>query len=341
VPDVLSRRAFLGVLGAGLAAHPVAAQPGRLEEARREGKVVWYTPLAVKAAERVAKLFEQQHAGVKIEVHRSGAERLLQRLLQEAQAGIKNCDVFETADSGHVPLLKRRGMLAPHAPPGAERFPAAFRDKDGMATAWRAFAVVIQYNPKLVDKTEAPRSWKALLDPKWKGKLVTAHPGYAGSAVTQIAALANMYGWDFWKQVAQQKPMLVQSIHDPFQVVTAGERAVGINGADYYIASQRKAGSPVEIVYPEEGVPLITIPIAVLTAAPHPGAARLFTDFLFSRPVQQFLADEEALYVPNPDVTYSKDRPKLTDLKLLIADPEELERRGEEVKRRFVELFGA
>ena len=79
----------------------------------------------------------------------------------------------------------------------------------------------------------------------------------------------------------------------------------------------------------------------MLTAAPHPSAERLFIDFVFAKPVQQLLADEEALYVPNPEVTYAADRPKLADLKLLSADPEELERRGEEIKRRFVELFGA
>ncbi len=323
-----------------LAAAPAWAQAPQVAEARKEGKVVWYTPLAVKVAERVAKSFEQQH-GVKVEVHRSGAERLLQRLLQEAQAGIKNADVFETADIGHVPLLKRRGMLSRYTPPGADRFPAAFKDKDGMATAWRAFAVVIQYNPKLVAKADAPRTWKDLLDPKWKGKLVSAHPGYAGSAVSQIYALANLYGWDYWKQLAQNKPMLVQSIHDPFQVVTSGERAVGVNGADYYIHSQRKAGNPVEVVYPEEGVPLIPIPIAVLNTAPHPNAARLFMDFVFGKAVQQLLADDESAYVAHPDVAYPAGKPKLSELKVLPIDAEELERQGGEIKKRFVELFGA
>ncbi|MBI4593716.1 MAG: extracellular solute-binding protein [Candidatus Rokubacteria bacterium] len=324
-----------------LAATPAWAQAPNLAEARREGKVVWYTPLAVKIAERVAKLFEQNHPGIKVEVNRSGAERLLQRLFQEAQAGIKNCDVFETADSGHVPLLKRRAMLARYAPQGADRFPAAFKDKDGMAPAWRAFAVIIQYNPKLVAKNEAPRAWKDLLDPKWKGKLVTAHPGYAGSAVTQIHTLVNLYGWEYFKQLAQNRPMLTQSIHDPFQVVAAGERAVGVNGADYYIWGQRKTGNPVEVVYPQEGVPLITIPITVLNSAPHPNAARLFMDFLFSKPVQQLMADEESAYVAHPEVTYPAEKPKLSELKVLPFDAEELERQGAEIKKRFVEIFGA
>ena len=43
----------------------------------------------------------------------------------------------------------------------------------------------------------------------------------------------------------------------------------------------------------------------------------------------------------HPEVTYPPDRPKLTDLKVLVVNPEEIDRRADEVKKRFVELFGA
>ena len=75
--------------------------------------------------------------------------------------------------------------------------------------------------------------------------------------------------------------------------------------------------------------------------APHPNAAKLFTDFLFSREIQQVLADTEGLYTGHPEVKYPADRPKLSELKLLLVDPEELEKRNEEIKARFVEFFGA
>jgi iron(III) transport system substrate-binding protein len=80
---------------------------------------------------------------------------------------------------------------------------------------------------------------------------------------------------------------------------------------------------------------------AITSFAPHPNAARLFTDFIFTREIQQLLADSEGLYVAHPEVTYPPDRPKLTDLKVLVVNPEEIDRRADEVKKRFVELFGA
>ena len=60
-----------------------AAQDARLEAAKKEGKVVWYTSLALPSAEKVAKLFEAAYPGIKVEVHRTGSERILARVMQE------------------------------------------------------------------------------------------------------------------------------------------------------------------------------------------------------------------------------------------------------------------
>jgi iron(III) transport system substrate-binding protein len=200
---------------------------------------------------------------------------------------------------------------------------------------------VIAYNPKVIPPAEAPKTWKDLLDPKWKGKMVTAHPGYSGIIATHVLALVNLHGWDYFKQLAQNKLMLVQSAVDPSGVVASGERPVAVNGGDYTFAQTKRKGNPIEIVYPKEGVPLIVSPTAITSFAPHPNTARLFTDFIFTREVQQVLADSEDLYTGHPEVKYPADKPKLHELKLLESDPDELERRTEEIRKRFVEFFGA
>ena len=61
----------------------------------------------------------------------------------------------------------------------------------------------------------------------------------------------------------------------------------------------------------------------------------------FTREIQQFLADSEGFYAAHPEVTYLPDRPKPAELKVLVVDPEEIDRRVEEVKKRFVDRFGA
>ena len=320
---------------------PVSAQDARLEAARKEGKVVWYTSLALSSAEKVAKLFEAAYPGIKVEVHRTGSQRILQRVMQELQANIKNVDVIHTSDAGHYVLLKDKKLLMKYTPAGVDRFPSAFKDQDGYHYGLRATVNVIAYNTKSVSAADAPRTWKDLLDPKWKGKLVTAHPGYSGVISTHVLALVHLYGWDYFKQLAQNKPMLVQSAVDPSGVVASGERPVAVNGGDYSFYQAKKKGNPVEIVFPKEGVPLVVSPTAIAAFAPHPNAAKLFTDFIFSRAIQQVMADSEGLYTGHPDVTYPADQPKLSELKLLQVEAEELEKRNEEIKTRFVEFFGA
>ena len=317
------------------------AQDARLEAARKEGKVVWYTSLALPSAEKVAKLFEAAYPGIKVEVHRTGSERILSRVMQELQAGIKNVDVVHTSDAGHFVLLKNKSLLLKYTPAGVDGFPAGFKDKDGYYFGLRATVSVIAYNTKALAATEAPKTWKDLLDPKWKGKMVTAHPGYSGVIATHVLALVNQYGWDYFKQLAQNQLMLVQSAVDPSGVVASGERLVAVDGGEYTFYQTKKKGNPIELVYPKEGVPLIVSPTAIMSFAAHPNAARLFTDFGFSREVQQVMADSEGLYTGHPDVKYPTDKPKLSDLKLLSVDPEELEKRNEEIKKRFVEFFGA
>jgi iron(III) transport system substrate-binding protein len=334
-------RALTLVLAILLGASAVSAQDARIEAAKKEGKVVWYTSLALPSAEKVAKLFEAAYPGIKVDVNRTGSERILSRVMQELQAGIKNVDVIHTSDAGHFVLLKNKSLLTKYTPAGVDRFPAGFKDKDGYYYGLRATVNVIAYNTKAVTAAEAPKTWKDLLDPKWKGKMVTAHPGYSGVIATHVLALVNQYGWDFFKQLAQNKLMLVQSAVDPAGVVASGERPVAVDGGEYTFYQTRKKGNPVELVYPKEGVPLVVSPTAIAAGAPHPNAAKLFTDFSFTREVQQVMADSEGLYTGHPEVKYPTDKPKLSDLKLLSVEPEELEKRNEEIKTRFVEFFGA
>src|SRR6266571_4858245 len=162
-----------------LSPFPASAQDARVDAARKEGKVVWYTSLALSSSEKVAKLFEAAYPGIKVEVHRTGSQRILQRVMQELQANLKLVDVIHTSDAGHFVLLKEKKLLMKYTPAGVEPFHAGFKDRDGYYYGLRATVNVIAYNAKLVSAGDVPKGWKDLLDPKWKGKLVTAHPGYS------------------------------------------------------------------------------------------------------------------------------------------------------------------
>jgi iron(III) transport system substrate-binding protein len=318
-----------------------AQDAAMIQTARKEGSVAWYTSLAIPSSTSIAQAFKTKYAGIDVEVHRTGSQRVLQRVMQEASSGIKNADVIHTSDAGHFVLLRDKGLLLQYTPKGVENFPAGFKDKTGFYFGMRATLSVIAYNPKIVPEKDAPHSWKDLLNSKWNGKMVSAHPGYSGIIMTHVLALVNLYGWDYFRDLAKNKLHLVQSANDPAGIVASGERPVGVNGAEYFYYKTQKQGNPIKIVYPKEGIPLVVSPVAIAKNSLHPNAAKLFTEFIFTKESQQLLADKEGLYTGHPEVTYPVDKPKLKDLKLLSADPDELEKRNEEIKKRFVELFGA
>ena len=108
---MINRRSFLSLAGASLAGGVLLpslsrAQDARVGAAKKEGSVVWYTSLVLPSAEKVAKLFEAAYPGIKVDVHRTGSQRVLQRMMQELSANIKNVDVVHTSDAGHFVFMK-------------------------------------------------------------------------------------------------------------------------------------------------------------------------------------------------------------------------------------------
>jgi iron(III) transport system substrate-binding protein len=324
-----------------LASLAAAQDAALIQAARKEGSVVWYTSVALPTATAIAHAFKQKYTGIEVVLHRSGSERVLQRFMQEAASGIKNADLIDTSDAGHFELLKGKGMLLKFTPQGVAGFPDGFKDNAGFYYGMRSTLSVMAHNPKILPEKDAPQTWKDLLNSRWSGKMVTAHPGYSGIIVTHVLALVNLYGWDYFRDLAKNKLHIVQSALDPAGVVASGERAVGVNGAEYFYYRTQKRGNPIRIIYPKEGVPLIVSPVAIAKDAAHSNTAKLFSEFIFAKESQQLLADKEGLYTGHPDVTYPADKPKLKDLKLLPPDAAELEKRNAEIKKRFVEYFGA
>ena len=149
----------------------------------------------------------------------------------------------------------------------------------------------IAYNTDLVKKEDAPKSFADLLDPKWAGKMVKAHPAYSGTIMNSTFQVARDLGWDYFEKLAKQRVLQVQSATDTPKKIALGERAVMVDGAGYLVIRYKEEGKPVEIVYPDEGTPLATGPSAVFKAAPNPNAARLFQNWMHGREASRYLVD--------------------------------------------------
>src|SRR5262244_3499262 len=319
---------------------PSSVTPDLIEAARKEGKISYYSALELNVAERVARTFEAKYPGIAVRVERSGAERIYQRIAQEQGSGINAVDVANSTDPAHYLDWKSKDWLAPYLPDDVARhFPADQFDPDGLWATSCAWMEVIGYNTTLVKAEDAPKSYADLLDPKWQGKIVKAHPGYSGAIMTATYVLSRELGWQFFEKLAQQKILQVQSAADPPKKLMLGERAVMADGNDYNLALLREQGKPVEVVYAAEGAPLIIVPSGVFKNAPNPNAARLFQSFFFSMEGQQLLVDNFAHRSFHAQIKEKPGRQPLSELKLLKSDPAAVLAQSEEIKARYAKLF--
>lgn len=319
---------------------PYGVTPQLVQAAKKEGKVVFYTSIELKVAEKLAQAFEAKYPGVKVDVERSGAERNFQRVNQEYTAGINNVDVIESSDAMNFLYFKSKGWLEPAVPTDVALWPKSEKDPDGEYAVVRATLSVMAYNTKLVKPEQAPTSYADLLKPEWKGKIVKAHPAYSGTIMTETYVLSKVLGWDYFKKLGQQDIMQVQSATVPPEKVAQGERAVMSDGVEYVAFRLEESGAPIKPIYPTEGSPLVEGNAALFKKAPHPNAARLFYHYIFSLPAQQMLSDVGGLRSFHPGVKEKADRMPLSKVKLLHSDPAAIEKEVGQIKQRYAMYFG-
>jgi iron(III) transport system substrate-binding protein len=323
------------------AAPPASAiTPALIAAAKKEGKVVWYTSVDLKLAQQIGKAFEAKFPGVACRVERTGAERVFQRIGQEYSSNIRAVDVVNTSDAAHVVVWKRNGWLEPYVPEDvAKYYPEEHKDADGMFASFRVFLSVIAYNTNLVKKEDAPKGFRDLLDPKWKGKIVKAHPGYSGTIMTATFQIARDLGWEYFEKLAQQNIMQLQSASDPPKKLALGERAVQADGVEYLVLRLKETGQPIEPVYAVEGSPLIIGPNAMFKGAPNPNAARLFQSYCFTAEAQQLCIDIGGLRSAHPHTKEKAGRTPFASIKKMKDDAAGVERTAAEIKARYTKIF--
>ena len=335
---------LLGAMGTAASAQapaPYEATPELIAAAKKEGKVVWYTSTDVQVSEKAASAFEAKYPGIKVQVERSGSERVFQRISQEYGSKIHNADVIETSDAVHFLLFKKQGWLQPAVPSDvAKHWPKEVRDADGNYAAYRSHLSVIAYNTRQVKKEEAPKSHADLLDPKWRGKIVKAHPGYSGTIMTGTHALSEALGWDFFEKLGKQRVMQVQSSTEPPKKLAQGERPVMADGNEYNVFTLKEDGVPIEVVYATEGSPIAIGHAALLKNAPNPNAAKLFYAWMFTKEAQQLISDVGGLRSFHPEVKEKEGRTPIKQIKVLYSDPAKLEPQIEEIKKKYEQYFG-
>lgn len=315
--------AFIGlVTAAGVSGHSYAwAQAVNVDAAKKEGKVVVYGAQVPQAMKPLHAAFEKKY-GISVEYWRGSSTQVSERALTEWRAGKPGFDVIE-GNRGVQLIMRDDGLFQKYIPPSSEKFPAKFKEKDGMITPWRVLPISILYNTEMVKPGELPKTFDDLLQPKWSGKITMPDPT-RHTTTAQFLWNLNKFKGDKWldlvRGLAKQRPLLVESLAPVTTTIIKGEAPVGIT----YIKYVKQYKGPVSYVLMDK---YLTDPnyMSLSAKAAHANAAKLYLDFICSAEGQKLVA-EEGEFVMSPGIFPPiKDAEKVAPDMVFMDNPSEEE----------------
>ncbi len=309
---------------------PAFSQVGNTDlvaQAKKEGRVSWYTTVSIPESKQFMDMFEKQYPFIKVDLLRSGSGALVNRVISEYAAKNYAADVLHgTSSRGGFTVLKQRNILGRYESPEDKYLPAELKDKAGYWASTFQNTFVLAYNKRNVKPDDVPKTYEDLLKPMWKGRQIINDT----ENFEWFDGLLKFWGRDkglaYFRRLAQQDQIFQRGARGRIQLVAAGEAPLTI-GYGPHAQSFVNQGAPIEWV-PLEPVVVIVNTLSIAQRPPHPAAARLLIDFLLSKAAQLKL--REMSRIPSrSDV--EADPPRLIKgFKKVIQDIEngELCRRG-------------
>jgi iron(III) transport system substrate-binding protein len=323
----ISRRLFRA--GAGLALLAIAAAlPARAQDAGsvdpRVGTVRIYVSLATSAMTRLVAAMSRHFPNLKIDFVRAGSVETVKRFVAERQAGRIGADLIHGADPGGFEYFAEKGWLDTRlaALPLTQDYREGFFDKKAGWVALRATGIALMYNTKLVSKDAAPKTWKELIEPKWKSRIAISDPTRAGSSFSHLYAMWKMYGPDLLDRLARNDVFVAGDGTATRDAVANGERDVA-PVSEYDAFTFAKEGKPVGIDWVEDGTIMLPAPLGLVKGSPNSENALALAQYMLSREGQELTTEIILSWSARSDVKAPAGKPELDSIKLANFDWEE------------------
>lgn len=300
--------------------------------------ITLYTSQPNADAQQTVDAFMAANPGTDVEWVRDGTTKLMARLRAEVEAGNPQPDVLLIADTVTLEGMAQEGLLTAYQSPEAEAYDAALYSAEGYYYSTKLITTGIVYNTGVEG---VPTSWGDLSDAAMKGQIAMPSPLYSGAALIHLATLTGneKLGWNYYEALAANDARAQGGNGGTFKAVASGEKPYGMV-VDFLAVRNKADGSPVEFVFPEEGVSYVTEPVAIMSSAKNVEGAQKFVDFLISEAGQELVLDMG--YIPARDgMGVPEGFPAREDIKLMAFDPAEALANAEANKAKFAELFGA
>ena len=250
------------------------------------GKVMVYTSIYPDIIDQVKPAVKKAFPDMEVNWFQGGTEKVMTKMAGEIQAKKIAADALMVADPSYYHGLKDQKLLFNYVSPNAKDV-VLERDKDGAWTPVRISNMIIAYNTTKLKAEDAPKSWKDLTDPKWKGKIAMPNPLLSGTAYVAVAALSDKYGWDFFDKLKANDIRIEEGNSAIQNKLLTGEYLAVMILEENILKMADTKKEPVKVIYPEDGVVTVPSPIGILSATQNADGAKALVDFWLSKEGQQ------------------------------------------------------
>lgn len=301
------------------------------------GSLTLYTSQPDADAAKTVEAFRKVHPDVDVQLYRSGTSDILSKLAAEFSAGAPQADVLLIADAVSMESLKAQKRLLAYPEAKVDGFPADTYDADRTYFGSKLITTGIAYNSAAADK---PQHWSDLAKPGYKDMVVMPSPLYSGAAAYLLSGFtANSdLGWGYFEKLKENGLLSVRGNGAVLKSVASGEKPYGIL-VDFMALNAKAKGSPVEFVFPPEGAPAVTEPVAIMSSTKNEADAKKFIDFILSDDGQK-LALAQGYLPAKASVGRPAWLPEGVDVKIMPIETRKVLEQTESDKARFSEMFG-
>jgi iron(III) transport system substrate-binding protein len=281
--------------------------------AKKEGELTLYTTIAEKDLPAIVKPFEQKY-GIKVNVWRAGTDKVLQRTVTEAKARRYTVDAVHFGSPEMEALSREKILQAVSSPVHKDLLAGSLpAHKEWAATILSVW--VQAYNTAAVKKQDLPKTYKDLLDPKWKGKLGIESKNDDWFATVVDLMGGEQQGLAFFNELVAKNGISPRHGHTLLtNMVVSGEVPMALTVYNYMPEQAKKKGAPIDWFALEPAVARSNA-VGVARNAPHPNAALLFYEYMLGPDGQNAMVSVD--YVP----TNTKVASPLKGVKIIQTDP--------------------
>ncbi len=265
----------------------IAADPKIIEAAKKEGELGWWSTIAQDQSQKIVDEFMKLYLFIKASYWRSGSVGLHNKILIEARVGRSSWDVVSQTTPEFIFDLKQKKLIAPYNSPERNFFSADLKDRDGYWTGTYALPTGLGFNTQQVKKEDVPKTYKDLLDARWKGGKISVDDENYELLVGLIEAWGKKAAMEYLKAIATQSPVIGRGATQRTQLLAVGEFPLAISYT-HTVEWSKSQGTSVDWVNLE---PVIIKFDGIMLGAKsaHPNAAKLFIDFVLSQSGQELL----------------------------------------------------